>query len=268
MKKFKAVTFSYDDGAEQDKRLINLLDKYGLKCTFNINSGLLGIQGSLERSIFGTTKTVCHNKIPIDEIGQVYENHEVACHTVTHPTLRDLPDREIINEVLEDVAALERITGKKVYGMAYPNGYGLPDPVKWEKLTGTKYMPSDSDRIFLKNEHRVSDLIKNNTNLYYARTTKSTYNFDLQKNLLEFNPTVAHGETEARMELAKRFVELETDTPQIYYIWGHSFEFDVCEKAWEDFERLCEFLSGRDDVIYGTNDEVFKFFNLNNGGTL
>ena len=36
--KFKAVTFSYDDGVSQDVRLIALLDKYGLKATFNLNS--------------------------------------------------------------------------------------------------------------------------------------------------------------------------------------------------------------------------------------
>ena len=36
--KMKAVTFSYDDGVTQDKRLIELFNKYGLKATFNINS--------------------------------------------------------------------------------------------------------------------------------------------------------------------------------------------------------------------------------------
>ena len=36
--KMKAVTFSYDDGVTQDKRLISLFNKYGLKCTFNLNS--------------------------------------------------------------------------------------------------------------------------------------------------------------------------------------------------------------------------------------
>ena len=39
-KKLKAVTFSYDDGTTQDIRLIELLNKYGLKSTFNLNSGL------------------------------------------------------------------------------------------------------------------------------------------------------------------------------------------------------------------------------------
>ena len=46
MKKvWKAITFSYDDGVTQDQRLIEMFDRYGLKATFNINSGLLGKAG-------------------------------------------------------------------------------------------------------------------------------------------------------------------------------------------------------------------------------
>ena len=33
--KAKAVTFSYDDGVQQDKRLAEIFDKYGMKATFN-----------------------------------------------------------------------------------------------------------------------------------------------------------------------------------------------------------------------------------------
>mgnify|MGYP002513618435 CR=1 FL=1 len=35
----KSVTFSFDDGVTQDIRLIEILNKYGLKGTFNINAG-------------------------------------------------------------------------------------------------------------------------------------------------------------------------------------------------------------------------------------
>lgn len=38
--KKKAVTFSYDDGIVYDKHLVEILNKYGLKCTFNLNSGV------------------------------------------------------------------------------------------------------------------------------------------------------------------------------------------------------------------------------------
>ena len=43
--KMKAVTFSYDDAVTQDQRLISIFNRYDLKCTFNLNSGLLGQAG-------------------------------------------------------------------------------------------------------------------------------------------------------------------------------------------------------------------------------
>ena len=47
--KKKAVTFSYDDGVTQDIRLIEIFNRYGLRATFNLNSGLLGGMNALIR---------------------------------------------------------------------------------------------------------------------------------------------------------------------------------------------------------------------------
>ena len=33
-----ALTFSYDDGCAQDRRLVELFNKYGMKCTCNFYS--------------------------------------------------------------------------------------------------------------------------------------------------------------------------------------------------------------------------------------
>ena len=82
-KKLKAFTLSYDDGVTQDIRLIELLEKYNLKCTFNLNSGL-GYRA---------------NRIDNDKIREIYKNHEVAVHTKTHPNLTGLDDNEVINQV-------------------------------------------------------------------------------------------------------------------------------------------------------------------------
>ena len=35
----RALTLSYDDGVEQDVRLIEIMNRHGLKGTFNLNSG-------------------------------------------------------------------------------------------------------------------------------------------------------------------------------------------------------------------------------------
>ena len=37
--KSKAITLSYDDGVFSDYKLVQILNRYGLKCTFNLNSG-------------------------------------------------------------------------------------------------------------------------------------------------------------------------------------------------------------------------------------
>ncbi len=225
--KMKAVTFSYDDGVTQDQRLIRLFDKYGLKCTFNLNSGLLGKPGSLIRE----DVTVAHVKPRACEVRAIYAGHEIAAHTLTHPALSSLSDEDVVREVEEDRLALSELAGYEVVGMAYPGG------------------------THVMNEH-VADLIRTRTGIRYARTTTSTHSFDLQSDLIIFNPTVYHHvEWDALFELGERFVSLKPDKPQIYYIWGHAYEFDI-HGDWERFEEFCRLISGHGDIFYGTNREV------------
>ena len=96
--KKKAVTFSFDDGVTQDIRLIEMFNKYGLKGTFNLNSGFLGLDGTLDRN----GRTVRHDKVAADKIKEVYAGHEVAVHTVNHKNLTQCDDREIIYQVETD----------------------------------------------------------------------------------------------------------------------------------------------------------------------
>lgn len=225
--KMKAVTFSYDDGVTQDQRLIALLNKYGLKCTFNLNSEFLGTAGSLIRE----DVTVAHVKPRAIEVKNIYEGHEVASHTLTHPLLTAVSDDEIVRQVENDRLTLSDIVGYEVVGFAYPGG-------------GTNY-----------NDH-VADVIKNNTGVKYCRTTVSSHSFDIQSDLYRFKPTVYHHEEWNKMfELAQSFVELDTDTPKLFYIWGHAYEFDI-HNTWDKFEEFCKIISGKQDIFYGTNREV------------
>ena len=225
--KNKAITFSYDDGVTQDVRLIEIFDRYGLKATFNINSELLGLSGELVRD----GVKINHTKNSPEKIKEIYKNHEVAAHTLTHPLLTELSDEEIIYQVETDRKNLERLVDKPVLGMAYPGG-------------GINY------------NERVAQIIRKNTGIKYARTTVSSYNFDLQKELYVFKPTVYHHlDWEKMIELGKEFLELKTATPKILYIWGHSYEFDIND-SWDDFETFCRMIGGKDDIFYGTNSEV------------
>ncbi len=225
---FKALTFSYDDAVTQDQRLIEIFNKYGLKCTFNINSGLLGTATSLVRE--DVTVAWAHPRAC--EIANIYKGHEVAAHTLTHPCLTRLTDDEIVHEIEDDRIALSEIVGYEVVGMAYPGAGG----------------PSYDDR--------VVDLIQKRTGIKYARTTKRHGTFEPQTDLLRFEPTTKHHNAlDECFELAKKFIESKPTSPQIFYIWGHAYEFDI-HNDWERFEELCSLLSGKDDIYYGTNTEV------------
>lgn len=226
--KRKAITFSYDDGVTQDLRLIELLNKYGLKCTFNLNSGLLGDRFTDSRNRRGIT----HYKFRPEEVRAVYEGHEIAAHTVNHPRLTELSEAEIIREVEQDRLALSELAGYEVIGMAYPCGG-------------------------INNDDRVAEIIESNTGIAYCRTITNTDSFDLQENLYRFNPNVYHIlEADRLMEMGRRFLELDPDKPQIFYIWGHSYELDREPDNWDRLESFLQLISGKNDIFYGTNREV------------
>lgn len=226
--KLKAVTFSYDDGTTQDIRLIELLNKYGLKCTFNLNSELMGKPGILIRN----NLRISHYKINANDIRYVYDGHEIAVHTLTHPLLPSLDAPEIIRQVEQDRINLSELAGYEIKGMAYPGGG-------------------------VNNDDRVAEIIKNNTNVRYCRTTTNTDSFDIQSNLYRFNPNVYHVlEFDRLMKMGQDFIDLKADKPQIFYIWGHAFEMDYEPDYWIKLESFFEMISKRDDIFYGTNAEI------------
>ena len=228
----KILTFSYDDGVTQDIRLIELLNRYGMKATFNLNSELLGRGGYLMRA----DQKIDHIKVDPADVKSIYIGHEVAAHTKTHPLLPAFEnDADIIAEVEEDRLKLSELCGYEVVGMAYPCG-------------GKNY------------DRRVSEIIKANTGIRYARTIESCGHFKTQDNLHEFHPTAFHmaNSLDNLDELFKKgeeFLELNTDEKSVFYIWGHAYEFDVYN-TWDKFEEFLKMMANRPDISYLTNKEA------------
>ncbi len=221
--KMKAVTFSYDDAVVQDLPLIEMLNFYGLKGTFNMNSGLFGGRNSGHID----DVLVYRDHIYERDVKEIYLGHEVAAHTVNHPNLNDLSEDEIVREIEEDKKKLSEIVGYDVVGMAYPCG---------------------------SVDDRVIETVRNRCSVKYARTVAATGSFTPSADLFRFECTTrSFGEN--YIALAQKFVELECDAPQLFAIWGHSYEFDW-HKNWRDFDKFLKILSGRNDIFYGTNSEV------------
>ncbi|MDP4134006.1 MAG: polysaccharide deacetylase family protein [Bacillota bacterium] len=219
--KMKAVTFSYDDGVTADRKLVKILNKYGLKCTFNLNSE---VRPMVHKREDGKTT----ERFDITENADLYKGHEIAVHTCTHPHLNDYDYDRQYQEIARDKENLSRIFKQDIVGMALP--YGL----------------SSCNDITVK--------AMKDAGMAYSRGTAATHSFDIQKDLLPFNPTCHHKDP-LLMELSEKFVNMKADKPQIFYIWGHSYEFDLDEN-WDKFIEFCEFISGKDDIFYGTNKEV------------
>lgn len=218
--KNKALTFSYDDGVYQDARLAEIFNRYGLKCTFNLNSGLFSPENRW------TYKGADCIHMPLEEIKRSLFGHEIAVHGVKHLDLTKLTAEEKYAEIHKDKENLEKLFGVPMQGMAY--AYGAYD----EESKG---------------------IIKE-SGIKYARTVRPTHSFALQTDLLEFNPTCHHCD-EKLFELAEEFLSLPEDTPAVFYVWGHSYEFDG-DKNWDRIEDFCKLMSGREDIFYGTNTEI------------
>ncbi len=219
--KNKAFTMSYDDGVRQDIRLIEIMQKYGLKGTFNLNSGLM------QHAI----------RIKPEEVYDLYikTGNEVAVHGVQHHSLTSLSDEWIVDEILGDRKALEKLTGGIVKGMAYPNG------------------PYDD---------RVVEVLRK-CRILYARTVASTHNFFINDDWLRM-PATCHHNDEKLFELVDKFLEENPQEifwrkqPKLFYLWGHSYEFDS-NKNWDRIEEVAKKVGSREDVWYATNGEIVRY---------
>lgn len=222
----KALTFSYDDGTVHDRKLVALMNQYGMKGTFNLNSGLFG---RCERKVIDGFDTD-FTRIDAEEVKELYKGHEVASHTLTHPSLTNLPSNMGAREVLQDRNNLENLTGELVRGFAYP--YGTYNEKVEEVLSAC--------------------------GIEYARTVNSTERFEIPQDFLEWHPT-CHHDSPKLMELAEKFCKGSAREAEIFYLWGHSYEFSQKEN-WQVIEDFMKYISEyKESVWLASNIEIADY---------
>ncbi len=221
MKYRKALTFSYDDGIEQDRKLVEIFNRYGMKATFNLNTGIQSPESNFE------IEGVHINRMKQDGLAELYKGHEIATHGLTHAAPTDMTKEELDKEFITDMKNIERIYGIYPVGMAYAYGCVNDTVAKYLKSIGIKY----------------------------GRTVESSHSFEIPKEPIKLKAT-CHHDDEMLFELAEKFIKAEPkeDEPMLFYVWGHSYEFDV-NNNWDRIEKFCKMMAGRDDIFYGTNRE-------------
>lgn len=221
----KALTLSYDDGTVHDVRLVEILNRYGIKATFNLNS----IHFTQQRP--QKTRAMTREEATALFAGS---GHEIAVHSFSHPFLEQLPRGNAAWELMQDRKTLEEMFGCIVRGMAYPMGTYNDEVVEAARLCG----------------------------ICYARTCKATHGFDLPEDWLRLHPTCRHNDP-ALMELCSRFLTLHEDRPwdprpKLFYLWGHSYEFSD-DDNWELIEEFCARMADNPDIWYATNGEIYAY---------
>jgi peptidoglycan/xylan/chitin deacetylase (PgdA/CDA1 family) len=222
----KAVTFSYDDGVLQDRQLVEIFNTYGMKSTFNLNTGIQSRESTFE--IEG--KPVM--RMNREEIGDLYRGHEVAVHGLTHAAPVGMSREELEEEFGRDMENIERQYGCRPVGMAY--AYGAYDRATVD---------------FLQEK-----------GILYGRTVETTHAFTLPANPLLLQATCHHNDDKL-FELAEQFLAAQPaqNESMLFYVWGHSYEFYVRDN-WSRIEKFCRLVGGQDDIFYGTNRECLELF--------
>lgn len=229
--KTKAVTFSYDDGCRHDIRLAETLSRYGIKGTFNLNSGSL-----LKPDDWHLTADEIRTNI-------LDAGHEIAVHGKYHMAPGLSRPADAIRDVLDGRLELERIFGRIIRGYAYPDTgiTAFENGASYENIRGN-----------------LQDL-----GIVYARTLGGDNNgFRLPSDWYAWMPTAHHANPNA-IGWAEEFVRSDVNAqywamrhPRLYYLWGHSYEFDG---NWDRLEELCRVLGGHDGVWYATNMEIYDY---------
>ena len=228
--KRKCLTLSYDDGVTQDLRLLEILNRHGVKAAFNLNPGLFGE----EDKVTAGKKEVSHIKLKAQDIIATYQGQEIAAHGYLHTSLYGCDSAVCVKEIMDSRAALEELLGRPITGYAYAFGANDETVVSAARQCGIRY----------------------------GRTIHSTGKFDIPENFLLWNPT-CHHDDERLFELLEEFLSDEPyfnffSPAKLFYVWGHAYEFDQCDN-WDRIEEFVEKASGREDVWYATNEEIERY---------
>ena len=219
----RAFNITYDDGVTQDLRFVELMNRYGLKGTFNLNSELM-------RQGFAWTHPngMVVKRLSPDTALWLYRGHEVASHTRTHPYLENLSPEELGEELGRDKADLEEMLGLPVAGFAVPFHYYGQEIADCARELGFEYA-------------RMSEFSHSytpGTDWYYWKTGF----YHIEPGLTAF----VGGFLDTEEELA------------VCQIVGHSYDLDT-EGLWDTMDAILRRVSGDGRVWSCTNLELVRY---------
>ena len=214
----KIVLLSFDDGTVYDPRFVQLLNRYNIPCTFNLNSGLEDFVWYYEDRF-----PIRRQRLAEAAAAGVYAGHEIAAHTRTHPDLTALPAAEFAREVGQDCDAL-----REAFGLApdAPLGFAVP---------------------FTHCNARENALIR--PYVRYIRLSEFTHSFAPPADAWHIYVNGLYNDPDIYEKLAA-FAACRLPLA-VFVLCGHSYEFEVLDQ-WDEMERLLQTLRSCEDFEFMT----------------
>ena len=216
----KYFVLSFDDGTKSDRRVIEILNEYGLKGTFNLNSGLQDYKYYMEGKLV--------ERLDLKENVQLYKNHEVASHTKTHANIFKLSDKEALAEVVDDIKALEEIFNRKITSIGIP------------------YADYDEDKI---------NLIKNNTDLKCFRypKIKDKDDFSMPIDPYHIYKNCVYDDIDC-YEKIDAYINSDIEKG-VFVLLADPYKIEIYDK-WDYFINLIKYIKSHDELTVVTMTEA------------
>ena len=211
----KYFVFAIDDGTIYDTKVIDIFNRYNIRATFNLNSGLqdfVWYKGDLPV-----------RRLDLYKYKDIYKNHEVASHSLTHPYLTSLSDEDVYREVKEDVDNIEKIFERKVATFSFPFDYFDERTINIIKGVGIS-------NIILP---EIDDSFRFPSDLLHVRVT--SWNID------------------DALEKVDRFIKDKDAELFIYLSHSYDYEFD---HSYDKLEKLCQLVTSQEDIKIITIGEI------------
>lgn len=236
MSRIAIVTTSWDDGHPCDLRLAEALAKNRLPATFYV-------------PLFGE-----HGK-PVLEASALRsflkQGFEIGAHTVTHQTLPELNDADLLHEVDGSKRLLEDQLGEEVRMFCYPRGRYDSRVVETVRQSGfcgarTTGMLSQSLR-FGQFEMPTSLQAFPHPRLNYLK------NLGKRGNLPGFARYFSkYSRCASWLDMGKAMFDDVVREGGIWHLYGHSWELEDLG-LWDQLQELFRYVADRPHVIYATN---------------
>lgn len=199
----KIFLISFDDGTIWDRRFVELLNKYHMKATFNLNSGLEDFVWHYEDR-FPVRRQVLADTVDL------YKGHEVASHSLHHHWLNTLTPPQLSREVGDDCAAIKDLFCLQEIG------FGVP-------FTACSEREVNIIRKFVR----------------YIRLSEFSGSFAPPKDPYHIPIHALYNQTDIREKIAQF---AESDLPvSLFVMAGHSYELEVLDH-WDYMEQLLQYI--------------------------